>query len=506
MASEFDYRRIVQRAHALVDIERYGDAIVLFENALSLEPEDPHVLTSIACTLRLAGDRKGARTYAERALRSDPEFSWAYRELALLRLDANDARGAYKLATTGVRLSPEDVAALHVLGCCAFSLERNEEVRAIAERILDAAPDEIEGHNLLALVADEEGAVADTVRHLQKVLEIDPENASAIERLANAQRRLRQADVSTTYYSAALHADPGDREVQSSLKDSLHRFALFGERNHRLRSPAAWLGTLTVVYLFVFWVLSRLVFEESTQVWLNRFGVLVMPALAVVLVLLARRRFIARRFPELAAGYRLLGRETRRAYWIGVPIVLVCVFGASLIMIRAGVPLVIALAPVWLPVAGIWVALLLLVVGVLRALVTDWAIRDRSELADVAATVARWGGVFDTALGLVLFVAAAVWQSALAFLGAVLIVMTAILAGYRQRPLRMATLLLVLGLSITTVAERLPAIMDLEPRLLGFLICLVALALFAKAIWLYGSRWWQRRRIARTLATRPETE
>ncbi|MGB5410915.1 MAG: hypothetical protein WBN09_05265, partial [Woeseiaceae bacterium] len=413
-----DLQRILERAGALFDIDRYADAIVLYEQALSLAPDNPYVMTCLAQSLRFAGDHAGCKEYAERAVQSDPEFSWPYRELALLRLYANDVGGAYELATTSVQLMPENVLALHLLGRCAYAMDRYEEVRYIADVIFDIAPDEIEGHDLHALVAEEEGTPADVVRHLQTALEIDPENAVLIEKLANAQRQLRQSDASTTYYHAALNADPHDRAVQASLKDSLHRLALFGERHHRMRSPAAWLGLLTVVYLAAWLILLRLIDDADVLVWVNRLGFIALPAVAILLVLLIRKRFIAEHFPQLAIGYQMLRSEARREYIIGIPIVLACMLGISIVLYRAQVSIEIALLPIWLPIVIIWLSVLTLIIGVLRAMLTDRAIGERKDLTEIAVVVGRWNLLFDVALGATLFAASVLWYSSLALLGA----------------------------------------------------------------------------------------
>ena len=245
----------MQRASALLDIQRFPDAIVLYERALSIEPEDPAILTCLAYSVRMVGDRKASQQYAERALQTDPEYDWAYRELTYLRLEVNDLSGAYKKASMAVQVNPENIYSLHLLGHCAVALDRTEEARLLADSILDLAPDEIEGHDLHAKVAEEEGDIVTAVERLQKALEIDPEDAVIIERLAKAQRQLKQDAASASYYQAALHADPHDRGVQASLKDSLHQLALFGERGQRRRSPAARLGVLTGVYLATWYLL-----------------------------------------------------------------------------------------------------------------------------------------------------------------------------------------------------------------------------------------------------------
>ncbi len=504
--SDSQWHAFIERAHALNEIERYTDAVALFENALALDPDSAYVMTCIAWTLRQLGDYNGCKEYAERAIQSDPEFQWPYRELAQLRLLANDIDGAYKLATTAVQLETENINSLHLLGHCAFALDRHEEVRFIAAAILEIDPDEYEAHELLSFVAAAENDHAGAVRHLQRALDIEPENALLIEQLANAQQKLRRSESSAELFEAALHADPHDRNVQTSLRDSIYKMALFGERNQRLRSPAAWCAMITMVYLGVWFFVAATTNSDVIFSWLNRIGFFLLPVLFVASIVILRRQFIDKRFPQLAFGYQMLRQQARREYLIGIPFVIVCLVGISVVLSRGQMPPVFVYAPVWMPIAMIWLAIFGLIIGLVRSVVIDRALGDRTDLVATAEITATWNMIFEVVLGLLMLVAAIVWSSRLALVGAVGLLLYVALSHFPRRPYLCATIMLVMGLAIARLADHLPMLLDLHPALLGFILMLLGIILIAKSTWMAGSRFWQRRRIKKALAQQSDSD
>jgi ABC-type Mn2+/Zn2+ transport system permease subunit len=170
-------------------------------------------------------------------------------------------------------------------------------------------------------------------------------------------------------------------------------------------------------------------------------------------------------------------------------------------MLRGGIDPLVAFAPLWLPLAFVWVLVLAMPLGLVRAYITDHFVDSTQSLAQQAAQIDRRQQLFLVVVGVV-FLGLSVWlQSALPLLVALGTLLGAAMQYYRRRAYRAAIATIVLGLLIARLAPYLPHILDLRPGLLGLLIASLGVMLLLKSATQSVRVLLQRRRMRKLLPT-----
>src|SRR5512145_3323484 len=95
MASETefqDYFSMMSRAQALMDIERWSEAVAILNKGLGADPDNHWILCSLAFSHLRMGDMSRAIEYADRAVGIEPEDEWGHRlrSVILLQQKKND--------------------------------------------------------------------------------------------------------------------------------------------------------------------------------------------------------------------------------------------------------------------------------------------------------------------------------------------------------------------------------------------------------------------------------
>ncbi|MEM7430499.1 MAG: tetratricopeptide repeat protein [Pseudomonadota bacterium] len=465
-------RKLLDRAAHLREVGRYGDAIKHYQDALSESPDNAFILDMLADTFSEGGDYDTAEEYAQLSIAADPNFAGPYSSLAAIYLKRRNPHRAYEYAKIAAGLEAGHPGYLNQLGVCALARGRVEEAHLLAQRVVDLIPDEPRGHLLFGMVALARDDNATAAAFLAKALELNPEDAYTAELLADAQRHLEQDDPTADLYQAALENDPHDVGTRLALKESLNRLALFGEPGQRLGSLAGMLSALTAFYLLVWGALTS--FAGDGTAWINRIAFLVLPVITVALIVLARSQFISERFPNLAVGYDFEKEQQRKGWWTGVIVIAACVFGMALIMYRAGLDAVIAFAPIWLPLAGLWIGIVLIPITLIRYIIVDRAIFGSANLVERVQAAERTRRKVFTATGAIFYFFAALFNQPVLLLFGLAFLLGVAMETFAKFPYRVIAALVALGFLTRALSDRLPSIIDLEPNILAFILLLLA--------------------------------
>ena len=178
----------VARASALYDQFKSSEALVELKKALALAPDDPEVLIWTARTYVDVGDMipetaagwrenrleryRAAERYARQAIKADPKSTWPYFFLAValgktaefssVKRQIALAQEIRKATDTAIALDPDNGFAYHVLGVWHRRMaEINQTERLLAK--------------LFLLGSVPAGRLDDSVRHLKKALEYNPD-------------------------------------------------------------------------------------------------------------------------------------------------------------------------------------------------------------------------------------------------------------------------------------------------------------------------------------------
>ncbi|MBT8079592.1 MAG: tetratricopeptide repeat protein [Gammaproteobacteria bacterium] len=361
-------KQLLQRGDYLLDLKRPTDALQEFSRALAIAPEDYEVLCQLARAHAMLGDSERAIDFVQKAIAADPNHQWAFRIKAHVHLLQGQLSSAYKAATTAVYLEPENIECLNMLANCALARQRLEEAKMIAEMLLKQAPESTYGHAILAEVARVRDELPDAAQHYEKVLSLDPNDAHSLESLASIRNAHNKYGESVSLLRGALSVDPNPELRRNSFKDSMNRFALFGQANERRKSVAGLLVMVFIGYLFLGIVLATYVksWDSFTSYYLSGLGAIVLLGIPFL-----RRRFFASQSAQMQALYQNFSQQRRKRTLWAIAAVVGCAYGiAALIYLDVGDATIFAF-PFGILVTALWVYMLAITVRLVLLWTSD---------------------------------------------------------------------------------------------------------------------------------------
>lgn len=211
------------RAAALAGSGRDPQAMVAYDLALALDPEDPETLRAVAdfyvnvvtdkthdtTMLGLELARRGsARATARRRGQADLRA-----ELALLEAQAWNDLGradlALERAAAATALDESLVDAVHEHGVALFNLGKFADAVIRLERVLAARPDEPYAHHMLALALEQLGRGPDAARHFARARQLAPDEFPPPVEITTAEM---QAEI-----ARAVAALPPEAQAKAAL-------------------------------------------------------------------------------------------------------------------------------------------------------------------------------------------------------------------------------------------------------------------------------------------------
>ena len=164
------------------------------ETAIRLDPALPEVHFAASLLYRIRRRFDEALVAIHKAIELKPNYAEGYGSLAMVLIYAGRADEGLGAVQTSIRLNPFNSFFVYwVLGLCYFHLERYDEAAVQFERAVEANPQFLRGHLLLAATYGQLGRIEDAEWEAQEALVLLPE-------LTLRQRRAivpykKQADV-----------------------------------------------------------------------------------------------------------------------------------------------------------------------------------------------------------------------------------------------------------------------------------------------------------------------
>jgi tetratricopeptide (TPR) repeat protein len=205
------------RANALIEMGRPEEAIPLLVRAIGLEPNDAHTRCRLVLALMRTGKQAEALDQAEAALAVDASGEWPHRLRAILLGQQGRHKEALEGALEAVRIEPELPSALYTLGSVYVNLKRYRDADAIGVRILEAAPDDSDSHELLSFIAVRQNKHRETELHARDSLRLNPENMDAMRFLAIGLRGQRKRKEATEAWLEVVRRNPTNKSYRHEL-------------------------------------------------------------------------------------------------------------------------------------------------------------------------------------------------------------------------------------------------------------------------------------------------
>jgi tetratricopeptide (TPR) repeat protein len=329
-----DYFSMVSRAQALMDIERWSDAVAILNKGLAANPDNHWILCSLSLSHLSLGDRDRAMEYANRAVSIAPEEEWGYRLRSVILLQQKKSGEALQAAQEAVRVAPEWPTALYVLVQALTENKRLDEAKAAAEKLRQIAPESEIAHEALGNVALEQRRWGEAEEHFEAALRINPQSYEAMNNLGVALLNQGRKDEATERFHQAAAINPMGEVARANLKAAVTKFLpltgaalFFIFKAFALKAP-----------LFVGWITlqsTRLFFRSDDSFsWTALFGGLLALALTILyLVMLFSGVYSLRssRFKHLPERLQSYIHLERSRAWQGF--VWRAVGGASLVVL-----------------------------------------------------------------------------------------------------------------------------------------------------------------------------
>ncbi len=217
---------------------RLDEAIIQFQKALELKPDDADAYLDLGAALARRGEVDGAIAHYRKALEFDPSYEKAHYDIGIalmgrgrideaivhyrkaLEIEPDDAnahnnlgaalagRGRVEEAIVHYRraleLKPNDAEAYYNLGLALVGRRQVEEAIADYRKALEIRPGYVRAHLDLGLALIGRGEVDEAIAHFRKALELKPDNVHAQYDIAAALAGQGRIDEAIDHYRKAL--------------------------------------------------------------------------------------------------------------------------------------------------------------------------------------------------------------------------------------------------------------------------------------------------------------
>ncbi len=168
------------------DANAYASARIQFKNAVALTPDDPKLQFELGDSAAKCGKADEARLAFAEALRLDPTFAEAHRQLALLAADAKDYATAIMHASKLCALLWQDSTAFLLLGKCQLETQEFAKAEKSLASALALDPNCVDALIVLGALESRRGSPQAAEPHYRRALELQPDSIAAQIGLANA--------------------------------------------------------------------------------------------------------------------------------------------------------------------------------------------------------------------------------------------------------------------------------------------------------------------------------
>jgi Flp pilus assembly protein TadD len=218
--------REIPRARALIDAERWSDALAILVPHVATEPGDAQAWCLIAQSHLGLGRSDAALQAAKTARTLTPESEWAHRLCSVAYMRRGLFAEARRAAEESMRLEP-DLWVTH-----RQRAEVDIQANAIthvtwdaARRAVELAPQESDAHTTVGRLALATGANDMATKAFREALRLDPQSATARNNLAVVHLRRKRLGSAVTHLVGALRADPTSELFANNLKIVLRSWA-----------------------------------------------------------------------------------------------------------------------------------------------------------------------------------------------------------------------------------------------------------------------------------------
>jgi tetratricopeptide (TPR) repeat protein len=216
---------------SLQRVQQYDQALKVFNEVLSIRPENVQARNNAGVVYKALGDTETARKYFQESLDQDPGYTRA----AVNLTEISEQEGDFDSAAALLRPYAEKEPGNHEvqIRLARFLMESGKPTEALerVRTVLSRDPDSVQAHIVLGTLYQKTGKSGKAEEEYRKALEIDRTNAEARMKLARLYAERQEFEKSIAELSYILQTRPVDRDARKLLgelylKQNLYQEAL----------------------------------------------------------------------------------------------------------------------------------------------------------------------------------------------------------------------------------------------------------------------------------------
>jgi tetratricopeptide (TPR) repeat protein len=184
-----NWKALLATGRINLELERYPEAIRIFEKVLAIRPDHAPAMVNIGESLVRLNDPGGARKRFRQALAADPKCADAANQLGLLSASANDMPAARQWFQQAIEAQRDHAGAINNLGVLYAKMGQTNNSIAAFRYGMQASPDDEQLYLNLARIYVTMGEREQAKTVLNQLMERKPGNAIAARALSELEGR-----------------------------------------------------------------------------------------------------------------------------------------------------------------------------------------------------------------------------------------------------------------------------------------------------------------------------
>jgi len=209
-----DFFRVFDLALELTRKNQTGDALLQWQKAVELNPEEAKAHFNLALAFERAGLADQAVSEYQKTVDLDPENSGAVTNLAVALARTGKMDEAIHYFEQGVRIEPQSAKAHGNLAAALIEKGRTDEAVNHCRAALEIDPEYTDAHNTLGIILTRKGELDEAIPHLEKAVARDPTSFEYQYNLGSALAAKGRFQEATSHFEQAVNAS-GGREPAS---------------------------------------------------------------------------------------------------------------------------------------------------------------------------------------------------------------------------------------------------------------------------------------------------
>jgi tetratricopeptide (TPR) repeat protein len=218
MADEDSLRASVERAIALVRLERYAEAEPMLRTVLAADPDHFGALANLAWLLDLADRRAEALETAHLLISRWPHDTEGFYRAALIQKQEQEFDEALALLQRALEIAPDEGRVLRLYAQVLGRFpEQRAEALATADRAIEVDPQAGESFQTRAMVLVDEYRWREAEVAMEQALQLEPMNTAFLIQAGIVKLRLGAIERARDAFTSALRLKPKPYRVREVL-------------------------------------------------------------------------------------------------------------------------------------------------------------------------------------------------------------------------------------------------------------------------------------------------